>query len=299
MAGGAAGGFTGGFAGTLLNKGSLGDAIFNGVKGACIGAATGLATAGVLGAVSYGLNNLYLNTWHGAGTVTDVSWSITTKAMFEGAGSRTLASLLPSFGSALGEGGGIGLLSGLSGGGVGSAIGINAAASGGGTFIQGGQVPGGASPGSTGNVYFTGNPTLTMGKQLPNTCVTSIMEYANHAFGGTTNQGVYDLYYMQNYDAQYYVNGVDSRNINPFVNHFFKTSGFTSFNDAVNSGYPVMTDMFVSQQGNMINTHNVLVIGYNSGSGNLIYMDPASGGASTGALSLFKTSYAIPLTGNR
>jgi len=127
MAGGAAGGFTGGFAGTLLNKGSLGDAIFNGVKGACIGAATGLATAGVLGAVSYGLNNLYLNTWHGAGTVTDVSWSITTKAMFEGAGSRTLASLLPSFGSALGEGGGIGLLSGLSGGGVGSAIGINGA----------------------------------------------------------------------------------------------------------------------------------------------------------------------------
>ena len=122
---GAAGGFTGGFAGTLLNKGSLSDAIFNGVKGACIGAATGLATAGVLGAVCYGLNNLYLNTWHGAGTATDVSWSITTKAMFEGAGSRTLASLLPSFGSALGEGGGIGLLSGLSGGGVGSAIGIS------------------------------------------------------------------------------------------------------------------------------------------------------------------------------
>lgn len=43
-----------------------------------------------------------------------------------------------------------------------------------------------------GDVFVKSSLPTTMAKQIPNACVTSIMEYANNkVFGGTVNEGAY------------------------------------------------------------------------------------------------------------
>lgn len=111
-------------------------------------------------------------------------------------------------------------------------------------------------------------------KRLPNICVTSVMEYIdNKVFGGKTNQGAFDLHYIQNYNASLYNTGVDLNDISKFMNDFFQTQPFTSYEDAIKNGYTVMTDISTSQQGIV---HNVLVVEYKK-DGRLIYMDPERG----------------------
>ena len=45
-----------------------------------------------------------------------------------------------------------------------------------------------------------------MKKQLPNTCVTSSMEYINNnIFGDDANQGEYDLYALQMFKINIYI----------------------------------------------------------------------------------------------
>ena len=61
----------------------------------------------------------------------------------------------------------------------------------------------------------------TMAKQIPNACVTSIMEYANNkVFGGTVNEGAYILYYTQTYNSNPLIDGVSFGLYRAFCNTF-------------------------------------------------------------------------------
>lgn len=103
---------------------------------------------------------------------------------------------------------------------------------------------------------------MSIQKQFPATCVTSQMEYLNLALGnGSRNQGYYDLDYMQTYkDMTFYRNGVKGKNVKSFVKKHFRTEKFSTYQESIDRGMPVMTDMFVSQSGTQIFTHNVLVV---------------------------------------
>lgn len=101
-----------------------------------------------------------------------------------------------------------------------------------------------------------------MAKQIPNACVTSIMEYANNkVFGGTVNEGAYILYYTQTYNSNPLIDGVSLDYIEPFVTHFFKTQTFTNYKSAIDAKHPVMTDVNSQIESS---AHNVLCVGYNS-----------------------------------
>lgn len=134
----------------------------------------------------------------------------------------------------------------------------------------------------------------SMSIQMPNTCVTSIMEYANNkVFGGNTNEGVYILYYWQTYGKNVVTNGVDLEDIKPFVEHFFDTTSYSSYKNAVDKGHVVMTDITSSISSS---AHNVLVLGYQS-SNDFVYMDPEKGSWYSVADSYFLKHYNIELIG--
>ena len=117
-----------------------------------------------------------------------------------------------------------------------------------------------------------------MAKQIPNACVTSIMEYANNkVFGGTVNEGAYILYYIE-----------------PFVTHFFKTQTFTNYKSAIDAKHPVMTDVNSQIESS---AHNVLCVGYNSNTGAAIYMDPELACMYSVNAGYFLQDYNIVLTG--
>lgn len=146
----------------------------------------------------------------------------------------------------------------------------------------------------TGDVFVKKNLPSTMSVQLPNTCVTSIMEYANNkVFGGSTNEGTYMLYYMQTYGVNVVTDGVSLENIRPFVSHFFNVTTFKTYKDAISSKHVVMTDIPSSVPNSR---HNILVLGYQPDLA-LIYMDPEKGSWYTVAESYFSKDYDIELTG--
>lgn len=146
-----------------------------------------------------------------------------------------------------------------------------------------------------GDVLVKRSLPTTMAKQVPNTCVTSIMEYANNkVFGGTVNEGTYILYYMQTYNSNPLSDGVSLEYIRPFVSHFFNTKTFANYKSAIDAKHPVMTDIKSQIESS---THNVLCVGYNSKTGAAIYMDPELGSMYTVAAGYFLEHYDIELTG--
>lgn len=134
-----------------------------------------------------------------------------------------------------------------------------------------------------------------MAKQIPNACVTSIMEYANNkVFGGTVNEGAYILYYTQTYNSNPLIDGVSLDYIEPFVTHFFKTQTFTIYKSAIDAKHPVMTDVNSQIESS---AHNVLCVGYNSNTGAAIYMDPELACMYSVNAGYFLQDYNIVLTG--
>lgn len=145
----------------------------------------------------------------------------------------------------------------------------------------------------TGDILCNPNLSSTMSPQLPNTCVTSIMEYINNSFcGGSNNEGVYILDYLQTYEGLVNVDGVDPDDIPSFVDRHFNTTSFSGFQDAIDNGRIVMTDTFSDIPNS---THNVAVVGYHS-NGILIYMDPEMGCFWEAPVSDFNLTYAISIT---
>lgn len=148
----------------------------------------------------------------------------------------------------------------------------------------------------SGEILAKKNLVKTMNTQLPNTCVTSIMEYANNkVFGGNTNEGTYILYYLQTYGLNVITDGVRLSDINNFVGHFFNTTYFQSYQTAASKGNVVMTDIPSSISGS---AHNILAVGYQT-DGDVIYMDPEQGTWYTVGSSYFSQHYNIQLTGIR
>ncbi|MCM1141428.1 MAG: hypothetical protein NC453_22900 [Muribaculum sp.] len=146
----------------------------------------------------------------------------------------------------------------------------------------------------TGDVFAKKNLPTSMSVQMSNTCVTSIMEYANNkVFGGNTNEGSYILYYMQTYGKNVVTDGVSLENIVPFVSHFFNVSSFKTYTGAISAKHVVMTDIPSSIASSR---HNILVLGYQPDEA-LIYMDPEKGCWYTVAESYISKDYNIELTG--
>lgn len=146
-----------------------------------------------------------------------------------------------------------------------------------------------------GDVFVKSCLPTTMAKQIPNACVTSIMEYANNkVFGGTVNEGAYILYYTQTYNSNPLIDGVSLDYIEPFVTHFFKTQTFTNYKSAIDAKHPVMTDVNSQIESS---AHNVLCVGYNSNTGAAIYMDPELACMYSVNAGYFLQDYNIVLTG--
>lgn len=146
-----------------------------------------------------------------------------------------------------------------------------------------------------GDVFVKSSLPTTMAKQIPNACVTSIMEYANNkVFGGTVNEGAYILYYTQTYNSNPLIDGVSLDYIEPFVTHFFKTQTFTTYKSAIDAKHPVMTDVNSQIESS---AHNVLCVGYNSNTGAAIYMDPELACMYSVNAGYFLQDYNIVLTG--
>ena len=180
----------------------------------------------------------------------------------------------------------------------------------GGPYCLGGcQLGGGSDPGGNGDpptqpytvqsgdvMAKSGLPT-TMSTQLPNTCVTAIMEYINNnVFNGNANEGVYLLSYCQTYSVSIFnFDGVSPSNIVSFTNIHFTTSTFLNFQTAINSGAVIMTDIASSIPNSV---HNVVILGYTSG-GDYIYMDPELGYLCTTSESGFIKDYVIYITGTK
>lgn len=136
---------------------------------------------------------------------------------------------------------------------------------------------------------------MKMIKQLPNTCVTSIMEYVNHLFGGKINEGEYMADYWKTFGDLVTNKGVSIDNIDSFTNRHFDTSPFDSFQKSIDKGEVVMTDIPSDQENSV---HNVVVVGYTD-DGNLIYMDPEKGALQEGNPSYISGDYKISISGNK
>ena len=133
-----------------------------------------------------------------------------------------------------------------------------------------------------------------MTTQLPNGCVIAVMEYVdNKVFNGELNQGDLLQYYYTQHGLNIYNVGVDLDKIDGLVDCFFRTTDFLTYRSAIDAGYVVMTDIYRSISNS---THNILIVGYRSGS-NLIYMDPEKGEWNVVSESSLVKNYNIVITG--
>ncbi|WP_455586326.1 C39 family peptidase [Bacteroides sp.] len=178
----------------------------------------------------------------------------------------------------------------------------------GGSYNPGG---GGASGGSGGGTPTINNPQKyikadndkiskkkipeTMTIQIPNMCVPSIMEFVSNFLKGQVNQVLIMQYYYNTYGRSIANDGVSGTHIEDLVNHFFTTSPFEGYKEAIDKGYVVMTDI---REGTSTEAHNILVIGYKS-NGDLIYMDPAKGYWMETASFYIKGDYKICIKGEK
>lgn len=136
---------------------------------------------------------------------------------------------------------------------------------------------------------------MKMVKQLPNTCVTSIMEYINHLFDGKVKEDKYLTDYAKTFGGLVLRDGVSISDIDSFTKRHFETSPFESFKHSIDNGEVVMTDV-----GSEISDsrHNVVVVGY-SEDGNLIYMDPEKGTMQEADPNYISGDYKISISGNK
>ena len=139
-------------------------------------------------------------------------------------------------------------------------------------------------------IYSIKDIPLTMHKQiLPINCLTSIMEYINHAFGGNINEGEYMKDYMTNFNKYFFREGAKiDASFHQFITNHFKT---------ITNGSPVVA----VRQGNIILTaiptddpnviHAVAIIGINLTNQKFIYMDPWTGRTSERAWDEFHNMF--------
>ncbi len=135
----------------------------------------------------------------------------------------------------------------------------------------------------------------TMSKQLPNTCVTSIMDYIDDILcGNRSNEGDYMLDYLKWKNTFVLRDGGAIGDIVEFVNRHFNTNEFISYKNAIDKGCVILT-CIKSPTDNSV--HNVLIIGYRDGnSSNYIYMDPEKGYLQEASASYFLNLYNISVS---
>lgn len=90
---------------------------------------------------------------------------------------------------------------------------------------------------------------------------------------------------------------MSAREMKTTTKYFFKTGKFTSYEDAINKGSPVVT-WFPIDASKGIN-HFVLVIGYNSSTKELIYLNSLTGHTDRNTESFFDPTIRIPLIKNK
>ncbi|MDR1347651.1 MAG: hypothetical protein LBJ63_04355 [Prevotellaceae bacterium] len=121
---------------------------------------------------------------------------------------------------------------------------------------------------------FKNNFATTMQEQLVNTCVASIMAYIEEIIcGANFDMGKYLWDYARDYKVWLYETGMPTEHIQPFIDKYFVSGNFTSWQAAIDAGRVVFTDVPSNVSGS---SHAVLVVGYGA-DGSLIYMDPEEG----------------------
>lgn len=152
-------------------------------------------------------------------------------------------------------------------------------------------IPGPYMP-EQGDTFFQTKFSINMPTQLPNGCVTSIMEYINQELcSGTTSDADYIMDYLNTYGTWVPRDGVTLQNLENFVNRHFITTPFSGYTNAINWGQVVMADIESNISGS---AHNVAVVGYHP-DGSLIYMDPEKGSLQQASASDVGLNYSIPI----
>lgn len=147
---------------------------------------------------------------------------------------------------------------------------------------------------SEGDVFARKKIPPTMKKQLPNTCVTSSMEYINRIFGGNVNEGKYIQSYYSMSRQNALLDGIAFNHVYPFVNQHFHTKLGLDYKTSIDRGMVVMTDLF-----NKDSIHAVVVVGYNTSKNTYIYMDPEKGYLCQGGESDLGTQFVVIISGNK
>ena len=117
---------------------------------------------------------------------------------------------------------------------------------------------------------------LTMEKQFPNHCVTTIMEYINNkVFNGKKNEGDYLLDYHKQIKKNFVIGsfaGVDPKELGTFITNNFTVPGTYTVETAISKEWVVFGTIPAGSENVL---HAVVIVGY-IGS-DYIYMDPAEG----------------------
>ena len=145
----------------------------------------------------------------------------------------------------------------------------------------------------TGDILCTTGLATTMPVQLPNNCVTAIMEYIDNEFcGGSKNEGAFILDYLLTFGGDVPSNGVDYADMVNFSDRHFNLAAFQGIQGGIDNGNIIMTNVPTATAGV---THNVAVIGYHPG-GDIIYMDPQEGKLMQAPQSHFSMNYVVSIS---
>lgn len=127
--------------------------------------------------------------------------------------------------------------------------------------------------------------------QVKSGCGTATLEFINHVFGGSINEGTYLLEYYQA-TGVFLTNtqGMYPQEMISLIDKYFTTSSFGNIKDAIDNGAIMVTTMNNE-------THIVGVVGYTD-SGELIYKDPSETELQVAPPSNFNfDNYSVGITG--
>ncbi len=173
---------------------------------------------------------------------------------------------------------------------------------GGGGFDPGGGGSSGGtiSPSSVyqpaeGDTFFKNSVTPTMDVQILNECLLAIMEYVSQELCGLShNVDYFSTSYYNEYGIWAYLFGVNTEHAMPFLAKHFRSRPFQGFQNEINNGRMVITDIIVQGQAGI--THAVAIVGYKP-NGRLIYMDPAKGLLWEGVPTMFGINFVFAARG--
>ena len=152
-----------------------------------------------------------------------------------------------------------------------------------------------------------------MSVQRANWCVPNSMAFVNRFFGGNRTHRDFSRLFKSMFNRPIDEDGATTSEVEAMVRQNFNTITFTSYQSAIDQGYVVMVTIRepihpliqvanVQMYGQPLipEAHSVVVVGYKSGTDQLITMDPITGGQNTISESeVLSNLYQLVITGNQ